>query len=34
MQSYSCPSMFWNYSPREKTEKGAIDIEIEKLKTN
>ena len=34
MQSYSCPSEFWNYSPREKPEKGAIDIAIEKLKKN
>ncbi|PKO01230.1 MAG: hypothetical protein CVU42_00025 [Chloroflexi bacterium HGW-Chloroflexi-4] len=34
MQSYSCPSEFWNYGPREKPEKEAIDIAIEKLKTN
>lgn len=34
MQSFSSPSEFWNYSPREKPEKEAIDIAIEKLKTN
>lgn len=34
MQSYSCPSEFWNYSPREKPEKEGIDIAIEKLKAN
>jgi len=34
MQSYSYPSEFWNYSPREKPEKEAINIAIEKLKTN
>ena len=33
MQSYSYPSEFWNYSPREKPEKEAINIAIEKLKT-
>jgi hypothetical protein len=34
MQSYSCRSEFWNYSPREKPAKGEIDIAIKKLKDN
>jgi len=34
MQSYSCPSEFWNYNPREKPEKEAIDNAIEKLKAD
>ncbi len=32
MQSYSCPSEYWNYHPREKPEKAAIEIALEKLK--
>ena len=34
MQSYSCPSEFWNYHPREKPEKAAIDTALEKLKVS